>query len=194
MIWILSFLQSIPFLTTNDIYYLNYKNLTAECFNDKKYLRNITLTSDKQFRSMTRKSRFLLQYLIPVLLITYFYSRIIYHLILKRNSDIGLNNICFQRKVWKTTKILIAVVIVCYFAFYFNVMRNLLNFEIKNEKTCIISTTVSVISYLLFITSCLLNPFIYWWMSSKFRKDFKRSLLLRAWNLFFFTNYLKLIS
>ncbi len=151
--------------------------MTVECFDDEKYLRNISIISDKKFRNITRKSRFLLQYLIPVLMISCFYSRIIYHLLRKRNSDIRLSYSCFRKKVWKTTKMLIAVVIlftVCNFAFYFNVMRNLFNFESKYEITCVINTSVSLICYLTFITSCLFNPFIYWWMCSNFREDFKR--------------------
>jgi hypothetical protein len=177
-IWILSFLLSIPFFVTYDIYYLNIQNVTIECFTDEKYLKNISIISDKQFLNITRKSRFLFQYLIPVLMISYFYTRIIYHLFGKRNSNIRISNSRFQQKCWKTTKMLIAVVIVftvCNFAFYFNEMKNLLNFETEKKSTCVdINTTLSLICYIIFITSCLFNPFIYWWMSSKFRKDFKR--------------------
>ncbi len=179
IIWILSLLLSTPFLVTNDIYYFNYKKLAIECLSDGNYLKNLTLINEQLFKHISRKSRFILQYVIPIVLISYFYSRIIYHLFRKRNSDIRISNIRFQKKVWKTTKMLIAVVVftVCNFAFYFTVMKNLLNFENKNHNSCVISTSLSCISYIIFITSCLLNPIIYWWMSSNFRKDFKRILL-----------------
>jgi len=180
IIWILSLLLSTPFLVTNDIYYLNYKKLTIECLSDENYLKNLTLINEQLFKHISRKSRFILQYVIPILLISYFYSRIMYHLFRKRNSDIRISNIRFQKKVWKTTKMLIAVVIVftvCNFAFYFTAMKNLLNFENKNYNSCVVGTSLSYISYIIFITSCLLNPIIYWWMSSNFRKDFKRILL-----------------
>jgi amino acid transporter len=146
-------------------------------------LQNLTLINEQLFKHISRKSRFVLQYVIPVLLMSYFYSRIIYHLFRKRNSDIRISNIRFEKKVWKTTKMLIACVIVftvCYFAFYFSIMKNLLNLESKNHNLCEhIGTTLFYIFYIIFLTSCLLNPIIYWWMSSNFRKDFKRILCIR---------------
>jgi hypothetical protein len=182
-LWFLSLILSIPFLVTFDIYSLNFKNLTIDCLRDENYFKNTFLLSDQRFQYISRKLRFLLHYLIPVLMTTYFYSRIIYHLFKKKNSEIRVTNVWSQRKVWQTIKMLIAVVIVfsiCNFAFYFNNMKDLLGLEPEKEDPCIISTAMTYTCYIVFVTSCLLNPFIYWWMSPTFRQDFKRIIIF--WN------------
>jgi len=176
IIWFSSLLLSIPFFVTRDIHSVNYRNLSLDCY-QKKELIETPLMSEITFIKITRLFRFFIHYAIPLLVTTFLYARILYDLIFRRNSQINSTNFKFESKILKTTKILISVLIVftfSYFGCYFIMIGQIFSTTQSFVNFCQINKKLYLTCHGIPFLSCILNPFIYWWMSPTFRNDYKR--------------------
>jgi hypothetical protein len=172
IIWILSLVLALPFLPTFDIFTFNYTTLTMEYIHLNYWLINGTLTNYdncNNFNYYTFTSRFLLAYLIPLVISSINYARICRELWKSKTSENSINT----EKEKISIKMLIVTVVafaVLRIGFYIIVLCGLL----KKNQSCFVAK-VEQTSYMfdvLYVISATVNPFIYWWFSRSFRDNF----------------------
>lgn len=193
LIWLLSFLLSLPFTISYDVYSFNYRTFIVDCISHKNWIvKMFPFIEKSNFMQITRIFRLFTQCVIPIIIITYFYVRIMYHLIFGR-SVVQSTSDNFQRQVSKTVKMLIAVVIVfavSQISFYLSnnvIIELFIHSDNDDFENCTVRSKFPIICYIIFITGAVFNPFIYWWLSKSFRNDIKSLImtckLVRKWTL-----------
>lgn len=175
LIWFSSAVFSLPYAITVEAIALNYQNMTLLC-QEKQLWTNF---DPDKYMKFVQIEKILVQYLIPIIAMTFCYTKIIYHLIKQKCIGENVVNQMKQRKKkrMKTIKILITVMIIyiiCWLPYHsYNAFLILMPQRIEFCKQ----------SKLLFFLECLastcglFNIIIYWWMSEQFRSDAKKLIL-----------------
>ena len=188
VIWIASVVLSLPFLVVSDIYYFDYTNKTLICFNSQNYLNS--LNSDKTFKQMTRLFRFVMQFVIPALIIPLLSSKAINGLYDKKNEFISnrqnrSNSSASVRPLqkWRITKRLISLMFGFFVkncVFHLHSTKTILTLFsqtpiARQQTTCHLETSCFYFD-IVFNFCSFLNSVTYFWMSTEFRKQFKTYL------------------
>jgi hypothetical protein len=195
LIWALSLVLALPFVPTFDIYTFNYNTLSVDCIHLNYWLFNGTLVNYckyNDFNYYTLSTRFLLAYLLPLIITLNNYNKICHKL--SNNSTINAqistiiidndnnNKINKQRNTIIMLMTIVIAFAVLRIPFYIMVIIPL----IKNMQVCSVYEFEpnSYIFDYFYIICCLINPFIYWWFSKSFRDNYKNYFLLALNRIF----------
>ncbi|CAG2114552.1 unnamed protein product [Medioppia subpectinata] len=165
IVWTSSFVLSLPFAVTSDVYYFDYTNGSMMCINDQNYL--VSLNTDDKFRQITRLLRFAVQFALPSALVAYFCAKIIF----------CLNNTQLMDKKWIITKrfvVVFAIFLIKNSAFHMKSTKNIVIEMLSARQTysCYLNAEYYIL-YIIFNTSGSFTSLIYFWMSSEFRRLYK---------------------
>ena len=168
MFWIFSLIFSTPFIVTTSVYRYDYTNKSMVCFDSCLYLKEFS----GLFFKITRIFRLITQFFIPTLFVSYLTIRIVYQIVFRSGSIVGItlfnpNEKAYQRAVTKRVLLVLVIFIGRSISFY--------SYEIplylkKTLKICNIKESY-IHHYLLNRTMASFNSSVYFWLSSDFRRE-----------------------
>ena len=168
-IWSLSVVLSAPFLITSDVDYYDFTTSTLYCINDGTYLTE--LSSNETWIQITRFFAFIIEFILPTLMVAWFSFKIIYKLFEEyRDSRRGIQ-VNSNLKKCEITKRLITVLLIFIVknaSYYLSLIG--FNFDLtkKQSNSCGLSPG-TYFFYVIFRTSNSFNSIIFFWLSSEFR-------------------------
>jgi hypothetical protein len=184
-IWILAFLCGFPALAATKIerhIFISPKDDSV--FEDRLCLADEFPDGDSDTSllfSLYNNSLVVLQYVIPLLILSVTYGRVVY--VLRQNNSIGdtrhYDNVRAKRKAANMLALVVFTFIFMwlpynlYFMFLSQYLQNLLD----GKKILYLYMNI----YCLGMSSCLLNPVIYYFMNERFRLGFRYAFRWLPW-------------
>jgi hypothetical protein len=167
LIWFVSVILTLPEMIQIDSYAIDFEHKRYICIERKFFIQ-----FDPILQSIIYFYILIIIYLLPILITSYFYFKIFYNFTTNFKQKFGTNINESQlkirkRKYLKSTIMQILIVLVytiCWLPVYI--------FETINTELCNTTGLLFAIQCLA-VSSCALNPVIYWWLNKQFRKDVK---------------------
>jgi hypothetical protein len=167
LIWFLSFILTLPEMIQVDSYAIDFEHKRYLCIKRKFFIQ-----FDNILQSILYFYILSILYLLPIFITAYFYFKIFCNFTTYFTQKVGTNISESQlkirkRKYLKSTIMQILIVLVytiCWLPAYI--------FETINTELCN-TTNLWFAIQCLAMSSCALNPVIYWWLNKQFRKDVK---------------------
>ena len=172
IVWLASSVLSVFFLLKNNVLYYDWRTHSLVCYNYVNYLNGL---NDKYFRTLYFTIRFILQYVIPALIIFCFSIRTVVYFLRK----------CFQKKEM-CLELMIALRLFLIFlifiatnsAFHLYTMKSVFKLTYDDQDPCDFFTKNWIQGY-LFLLSFSFLPIIYFWFSKMFWKKFYTHIVQR---------------
>ncbi len=167
VIWFLSFILTLPEMIQIDSYAIDFEHKRYLCIKRKFFIQ-----FDPNLQSVLYFYILIILYLLPIFITSYFYFKIFYNFTTNFKQNVGTNINELQlknrrKKYLKSTIMQILIVLVymvCWLPVYI--------FLTINTELCNTTNLLFAIQCLA-LSSCALNPVIYWWLNKQFRKDVK---------------------
>lgn len=179
LIFLIAVLTALPYLIAIDMYHMDSNSLTLKCsiYNTSELITNtFPFIVTIKFTIAMRLLSFLVEYLLPLVTTSYFCIRIICHIIRQKwSQELNLINVNRKKSAFKIIKLLIAVMVIFTVShsvfFAMNVMVISVNDINGNLETCPTFTPMFTLVQIIFLTSALCNPLIYYALSKTYRRD-----------------------
>lgn len=175
LIWLTSAIVSLPFLVTINLYYIDNETLTMKCLISKLSIADtFPFIETTRFAIAIRSFALLVGYLIPLVVIIYFCSRIICYFNFHKTSERQMNE-RLRHSAVKITKLMVAVMTLFAVAHGILAVVDLMVLKANdingNLERCATFSPEMTLTFVVFMTSAICNPIVYYLLSKSYRRD-----------------------
>ncbi|CAD5221677.1 unnamed protein product [Bursaphelenchus okinawaensis] len=184
-IWVLAFLFGLPaFLFSKMEYHIFMNDYDKTVIKDSLCLADKFPDGDVKTSllfNVYNHSIIVMQYVIPLLILSFTYGRVVY--VLRQNTTIGDTRNAESVRTKRKAANMLALVVVTFVLMWlpYNVYFLFLTQELENVLSFQTTLYVYLNIYFLGMSSCALNPIIYYFMNERFRLGFRYAFRWLPW-------------
>ena len=173
IIWLASSVLSVFFLLKSNVLYYEWRTHSLVCYNYVNYLNRLNV--NKHFRIWYITIRFLLQYVIPALIIFGFSVRTVVYFLRKYFQK---KEMCLELVIALRLFLIFVIFIATNSAFHLYTMKSVFKLTYDDQDPCDFFTNNWIQGY-LFLLNFTFIPIIYFWFSKGFWKKFYTHIVHR---------------